>query len=102
MFHVSSPVSSPERERGSPTVIILLITNIPAAQLVLPGHTNSHQSGVFVDHPPEWSGALSFTLIGLSFIELKYFHDVATPALLCHIEPARSIQSPLLGALKRK
>ena len=37
-----------------------------------------------------------------SFIELKYFHDVATPALLCHKEPARRIQSPLLGALERK
>ena len=34
-----------------------------------------------------------------SFIELKYFHDVAPPALLCHEEPARRIQSPLLGAL---
>ena len=50
------------------------------------------------------SGALS--LVGIveivlslveSFIELKYFHDVATPALLCHKEPARHIQSPLLG-----
>ena len=30
-----------------------------------------------------------------SFIELKYFHGVATPALLCHREPARRIQSPL-------
>ena len=35
-----------------------------------------------------------------SFIELKYFHDVAMPALLCHKEPARSKQSvpkPLVG-----
>ena len=49
------------------------------------------------------SGALS--LVGIveivlslveSFIELKYFHDVATPALLCHKEPARRIQSLLL------
>ena len=37
-----------------------------------------------------------------SFIELKYFHGVATPVLLCHKEPARRIQSPLLGALERK
>ena len=29
-------------------------------------------------------------------------HGVATPALLCHKEPARRIQSPLLGALERK
>ena len=29
----------------------------------------------------------------------KYFHSVAPPALLCHKEPARHIQSPLLGAL---
>ena len=29
-----------------------------------------------------------------SFIEIKYMHDVATPALLCHKEPARRIQSP--------
>ena len=52
------------------------------------------------------SGALS--LVGIVeivlslveiFIELKYFHDVATPALLCHKELARRIQSPLLGAL---
>ena len=50
----------------------------------------------------EWqSGALS--LVGIvevwlslveSLIELKYFQDVATPALLCHKEPARRIQSP--------
>ena len=37
------------------------------------------------------SGALS--LVGRfeawSFVEPKYFHDVATPALLCHKEPAR-------------
>ena len=25
-----------------------------------------------------------------SFIELSYFHDVATPALVCHKEPARA------------
>ena len=37
-----------------------------------------------------------------SFIKLKYFHNVAAPALLCHKEPARRIQSPLLGALERK
>ena len=54
---------------------------------------------------PAWlqSGALS--LVGIvkivlslveSFKEMKYFHDVATPALLCHKEPARRIQSPLL------
>ena len=28
-------------------------------------------------------------------------HSVATPALLCHKEPAQGIQSPLLGALGR-
>ena len=47
----------------------------------------------------EQSGALS--LVGIveivlslveSFIEQKYFHDVAPPALLCHKEPARRIQ----------
>ena len=43
---------------------------------------------------PEQSGALSLVE---SFIELKYFHHVATPALLCHKEPARRIQTPLLG-----
>ena len=47
------------------------------------------------------SGALSLVeiveiLLSLveSFVQLKYFHDVATPALLCHKEPARRIQSP--------
>ena len=29
-------------------------------------------------------------------------HSDAPPALLCHKEPARRIQSPLLGALERK
>ena len=29
------------------------------------------------------------------------FWGVATPAILCHKEPARRIQSPLLGALER-
>ena len=28
-------------------------------------------------------------------------HGVATPALLCHKEPAQGTQSPLLGALRR-
>ena len=37
-----------------------------------------------------------------SFRVLKYFHSDASPALLCHKEPARRIQSPLLGALERK
>ena len=36
------------------------------------------------------------TLIG------RELHNVATPALLCHKEPARRIQSPLLGAFERK
>ena len=39
------------------------------------------------------SGALSLVE---NFTELKYFHDVATPALLCHTEPPRRIKSPLL------
>ena len=37
------------------------------------------------------SGALSLVE---SFIDLIYFHDVSTLALLCHKEPARRIQSP--------
>ena len=44
------------------------------------------------------SGALSLVE---SFIELKYIHDVATPALLCLKESARRIQSPVLGVLER-
>ena len=32
----------------------------------------------------------------------RELHSVATPALLCHKEPAHRIQSPLLGALERK
>ena len=60
-----------------------------------------------------WS---SSCIAGLSLVEssrvLKYLHalkgpiigalSVATPAILCHKEPARRIQSPLLGALERK
>ena len=38
---------------------------------------------------------------GLALIG-RELHSVATPALLCHKEPARRIQSPLLGALERK
>ena len=30
------------------------------------------------------------------------FEELLAPALLCHKEPARRIQSPLLGALERK
>ena len=60
--------------------------------------------------PPYQSGALSLvgrveillSLLVETLRELKYFHDVATPALLCHKEPARHIQGPLLGALDRK
>ena len=55
---------------------------------------------------PEWSTLTGIVEIWLSlvesFIELKYFHGVATPALLCHKEPACRIQSPLLGGLERK
>ena len=36
-----------------------------------------------------------------SFIELKYLHSVATPALLYHKEPSRRIQSPPTRALER-
>ena len=52
------------------------------------------------------SGALS--LVGIAeivlslveiFIELKYFHDVATPALLWHKEPARRKIPPTRGIL---
>ena len=53
----------------------------------------------------------AFSLVE-TFSVLKYFHarkghiigalSVATPAVLCHKEPARRIQSPLLGALERK
>ena len=50
------------------------------------------------------SGALSLVgrvqiLLSLveTFIELKYFHDVATPALLCHKEPARISDDHDLG-----
>ena len=32
----------------------------------------------------------------------RELHSVAPPAILCHKEPARRIQSPLLGALERK
>ena len=32
-----------------------------------------------------------------SFIVLKYFHGDATPALLCHKEPAQGTHSTLLG-----
>ena len=47
---------------------------------------------------------------GFSLVELLHYcsliggelHSDATPALLCHKEPARRIQSPLLGALERK
>ena len=39
---------------------------------------------------------------GMSRLGSHWSRDVATPALLCHKEPARRIQSPLLGALERK
>ena len=49
-----------------------------------------------------WS---SFYITALSLVEsfrvMKYFHSDATPALLCHKEPAQGTQSPLLGALGR-
>ena len=38
---------------------------------------------------------------GLALIG-REVHSVATPALLCHKEPARRIQSPHWGALERK
>ena len=49
----------------------------------------------------EQSGALS--LVGIveivlslveTFIEMKYFHNDATPALLCHKEPALASKAP--------
>ena len=44
------------------------------------------------------------TLIGrgMSRVDFHWSRDVAPPALLSHKEPARRIQSPLLGALERK
>ena len=50
-----------------------------------------------------WSSSYITALsLDESFRVLKYFHSVAMPALLCHKEPGRRIQSPLLGALERK
>ena len=50
------------------------------------------------------AGAVFSTLIGrgISRLGSDWSRDVAPPALLCHKEPARRIQSPLLGALERK
>ena len=47
-----------------------------------------------------YSQAVWSTLIGRGISKLgsHWSRDVATPALLCHKEPAQGIQSPLLGA----
>ena len=37
----------------------------------------------------------------MNILEKQVAHGVATPALLCHKEPAHGTQSPLLGALGR-
>ena len=55
-----------------------------------PPPTSSHQSHRSINQ----SGALSLVE---SLIELKYFHGVATPALLCHKEPARISDDHDLG-----
>ena len=59
--------------------------------------------------PGQQSGALSLVgrveiLLSLvqSFIELKYFHDVATPALFCHKEPARRKNAKKPHAIKNQ
>ena len=42
-----------------------------------------------------WSSNVeSWLLLVESFIVLKYFHSDATPALLCHKEPAQGNESP--------
>ena len=69
------------------------------------GETEADQVMQPPDHNSEWSTLIGRecrdrALIGREFyIELKYFHDVATPALLCHKEGAQSIQSPSYGVI---
>ena len=58
---------------------------------------------LIIDFQSEWSTLIDRdcrdrALIGRGL----YRTDVAPPALLCHKEPARRIQSPLVGASKRK
>ena len=55
--------------------------------------------GDLARHCSHWSSS-DITALSLveSFIMMKYFHCVATPALLCHKKPAQGTQSPLLGA----
>ena len=65
-------------------------------------NTNEYKTWYFTvstNHHPVFS-----TLIGrgMSRLGSHWARDVAAPALLCHKEPARRIQSPLLGALERK
>ena len=52
-----------------------------------------------INHFTAWS-----TLIGrgMSRLGSHWSRVLLAPALLCHKEPARRIQSPLLGALERK
>ena len=75
-------------------ILILIIVTAQQPTVTIQSIHDGSVSLYHVEHfRPVQSGALSLVE---SFIELKYFHDVATPALICRI------QSPLLGALERK
>ena len=74
-----------------------------------PGRSRSHSP-----RPGEWperryiqdSHWSSSYIAGISLVEsfrvLKYIHSVATPALLCHKEPAQGTQSPHWGVFRPK
>ena len=71
------------------------------------GETEADQVMQPPDHNSEWSTLIGRecrdrALIGREFyIELKYFHGVATPVLLCHKEPAKvahALKGSIIGA----
>ena len=67
-----------------------LLPDLPTSVL-LPGREISRLCS-------QWS-CLYITALSLveSFIVMKYVHSFATPALLCHTEPAQVTQSLLIG-----
>ena len=96
---------------GLSTISPRRVSKVLIRIILFPRYFGEKKSPLEVDRCYDSQFALYYEIYpGLSLVELLHYcsligrelQSVATPALLCHKEPARRIQSPLLGALGRK
>ena len=71
------------------------VSAVPVTSSLQPEHNFQYFSNSQIYQGSQWSSP-NITVLSLveTFIMMKYYHYVATPALSCHKEPAQDTQSP--------